>query len=82
MRSPTAVQRAIDVLGDRCCRLECADLLQESAYDIEAKLITVWTLPVGTDGNPVQYQREPDGPRTLLIAPVGNEVPKKFFSVI
>jgi hypothetical protein len=28
MRSPTAVQRAIDVLGDRCCRLECADLPQ------------------------------------------------------
>jgi hypothetical protein len=56
-------------------------LLQESAYDIEAKLITVWMLAVAADSNPVQDQREPDRPRTLLVAPVGNEAPKKFLSV-
>jgi len=54
---------------------------QKSAYDIEAELITVWVLAVGTDSHPVQDQREPDRPWTLLIAPVGNEAPKKFLSV-
>ncbi|PYX38263.1 MAG: hypothetical protein DMG75_04380 [Acidobacteria bacterium] len=81
MRSAAAVQRSIDVLRYLRCRLEYADLLQEGAYDIEAKLITVWMLAVAADGDPVQYQREPDRPRTLLVTPVGNEVPKKFFSV-
>jgi hypothetical protein len=75
------VQRSIDVLRYLCCRLEYADLLHESTYDIEAKLITVWVLAVGTDSHPVQDQREPDRPWTLLIAPVGNETPKKFLSV-
>jgi hypothetical protein len=48
MRSPTAVQRAIDVLGYRCCRLECADMLQESSYNGEAPLVTVWMVLVIT----------------------------------
>src|ERR1700677_2921773 len=81
MRSPTAVQRAIDVLGDRCCRLECADLPQESPHDIEATLVTVWMLAGGTDSNPIQDQRRLDRPRTLLVTPICNEAPKKFFSV-
>ena len=81
MRSAAAVQRSIDVLRYLCCRLECADLVQESTCDIESKLITVWVLAVGTNSNSVQDQREPDRPRTLLVAPVGNEAPKKFLSV-
>src|ERR1700733_8040296 len=83
MRSPTAVQRAIDVLGDRCCRLECADLPQESPHDIEATLVTVWMLAGGTHNNPNphQDQRQLDRPRTLLVTPICNEAPKKFLSV-
>src|SRR5258708_19515207 len=81
MRGAAAVQGSIDVLRYLCCRLECADLLHESAYDIEAKLITVGVLAVGTDSHPVQDQREPNRPWTLLIPPVGNEPPKKFLSV-
>src|SRR5271156_6806563 len=81
MRSPTAGQRAINVLGYRCRRLECADVLQESTYHIEAPLVTVWMVAGGTDRNPIQHQRRPDGPRTLLVTPICNEAPKKFFSV-
>jgi hypothetical protein len=81
MRSPTAVQRAIDVLGDRCCRLECADLLQESPHDIEATLVTVWMLAGGTDSNPIQDQRRLDRPRTLLVTPVQRSSEEVFLGV-
>jgi hypothetical protein len=56
-------------------------LLQESAYDIEATLITVRVAAVGSDSNPIEDQGGPDRPRTSAIAPVGNETPKEFFSV-
>src|ERR1700691_607754 len=81
MRSATVIQRTIDVLGDRCFRLECSDLLQESTHDIEAALVTVWMLAGGTDSNPIQDQRRLDRPRTLLVTPICNEAQKKFLSV-
>ena len=44
-----------------------------STYDIESMLVTVRMLAGGTDSNPIQHQRRPDRPRTLLVAPVGDE---------
>jgi hypothetical protein len=81
MWSAPAVQWSIDVLRYLSCGLECADLLQESAYDIEATLITVRVLAVGSDSNPIEDQRGRHRPRTSAIAPVGNKIPKELFSV-
>jgi len=55
--------------------------LQESACDIEATLITVRVMALGSDSNPIQDQRGPDRPRTSAFAPVSNVTPKEFFSV-
>ena len=79
MRSTPTVQGSIDVFKYFCCWLECADLLQESADDVEATLITVRVVTVGSDSNPIDNQRGPDRPRTSAIAPVGNETPKESF---
>ena len=83
MRSSPTIQGSIDVLRYLCCRLEYADLLQESAYDIEATLITVRVVTVGSDSNPIEDQSGPDRLRTWTsaIALVGNETPKQLFSV-
>src|ERR1700683_3850063 len=66
MWSAPAVQWSIDVLRYLSCGLECADLLQETADDIEATLITVRVLAVGPDSNPIEDQNR--GPKRTASA--------------